>query len=84
MEQEQKLNALKGRNEALKPIVFKSFATDAALDAYEKEHQEIFDEYFENLEVIDALEWQLMTPQERAIKEEHQRLSALKRQGKLL
>lgn len=77
------LDSLTKRNKELKPIVFKSFKTDKELDRYEKKHQKLFDEYFDNKNKIDEFEWELMTPEERAIEEEQMKLYKLKQDGKL-
>lgn len=78
-----KLEKLITRNEELKPIVFKGAKTEKELDKYIKSIQKEFDEYYDNQEEIKQLEWELMTPEERAKEEEVMRLMKLKREGKM-
>lgn len=79
----KRLGELKIRNEELKPIVFVSFNTEKELLAYRKKIAKERDEYFSNLEKIQQLEWELMTPEERVKEEETLRLMKLKREGKM-
>lgn len=79
----QQLEQLKKRNEELKPIVFKSFKTEKELDKYSKNIQKEIDEYYDNQEQIQQLEYELMTPKEREEYDEYRRLSKLKAEGRL-
>lgn len=79
----QLLQQLKKRFEELKPITTKGFKTDRELDRYENKHKKIFKEYYDIGEQIEQLEWELMTPEERAKEEEILRLMKLKREGKI-
>lgn len=71
------------RNKELKPIVFKSFKTEKELDNYTKKNQEKIDEYYDNQEKIEILEWELMTPEEKKAEQELLEKMKLKRDGKL-
>lgn len=79
----QLLEKLRKRNEELKLIVFVGFNTEKELLNYRKKIQKERDEYFNNLEQIQQLEHELMTPEERAREEEVIRLMKLKREGKM-
>ena len=71
------------RNKELRPIVFKSFKTEKELDNYTKKNQEKIDEYYDNQEKIEILEWELMTPEEKKAEQELLEKMKLKRDGKL-
>ena len=75
------LKVLTERNEFLKPIVFKAFDTDEELDVYEKKNKELFDEYYDNQEMIDKIKWNLMTPERQLQYEEEIKRFKLKRNG---
>lgn len=77
------LEKLVMRNKELKPIVFKSFKTEKELDNYTKKNQKEIDEYYDNLEQIEILEWELMTPEEQKAEQELLEKMKLKRDGKL-
>lgn len=77
----QLLEKLQKRNEKLKPIVFKSFKTEKELDDYSKKNQEEIDEYYDNQEKIQQLEWELMTPKEKEEREKLLRFLELKSKG---
>lgn len=79
----EELRKLKKRNEELKPIVLKSFKTEKELDKYSKSIQKEIDEYYDNLEKIKQLEWELMTPEEQEKEKEVLRLMKEKREGKM-
>lgn len=66
MDINHELMALIDRNEFLKPIVFKVFKNDKELDLYEQSNKNLFDEYYDNQEKIDAIKWDLMTPEQQA------------------
>lgn len=80
---EQLLRKLIKRNEELKPIVFKGAKNDTELDRYIKGIQKEFDEYYDNQEKIEHLEWELMTPEEQKTEKESIEKMKLKRDGKL-
>lgn len=65
MDSNNQLKVLTERNEFLKPIAFKVFKTDKELDLYEKKNKKLFDDYYDNQEKIDAIKWDLMTPNSR-------------------
>ena len=77
----EKLEKILKRNEELKPIVFKSFKTEKELDNYSKKIQKEINEYYDNLEKIEKLEWELMTSKEREEKEKYLRFLELKAKG---
>lgn len=77
------LEKLIKRNEELKPIVFKSFDTRQELRKYKERKKDIFTEYFNNLEQIQQLKWELMTPEEQEREKEVLRLMKEKREGKM-
>jgi hypothetical protein len=77
------LKKLIKRNEELKPLVFKGASTEKELDKYIKSIQKEFDEYYDNQEQIQKLEYELMTPKEKEAYDEYRRLSKLKAEGKL-
>jgi hypothetical protein len=78
-----KLDKLMKRNDILKPIVFKSFKTEKELDNYSITIQNEIDEYYDNQEQIQQIEYELMTPKEKEDYDEYRRLSKLKAEGKL-
>lgn len=78
-----KLQHLIKRNDELKPIVTQGFKTDKELDNFERKNKIIFDEYYDNLDEIEKLQYELMTPKELEEYEEYRRLSKLKAEGKL-
>lgn len=82
-DKKEKLQRLIKRNSELKPIVTQGFKTDKELDNFEKKNKIIFDEYYDNLDEIEKLEYELMTPKEREEYDEYRRLSKLKAEGKL-
>lgn len=77
------LEKLLKRNEVLKKIVFVGFKTEKELLKYREKIKNERDEYYDNLEQIEKLEWDLKTPEEkeRYLKEEE--ISKLKRERKL-
>jgi len=77
----QLLEKLLKRNEELMPIVFKSFKTEKELDNYSKKNQKEVDEYYDNLEKIEKLEWELMTPEEQKRQKKTERFLELKVKG---
>ncbi len=77
------LEELKKRNSELKPIVFVSFNTEEELLAYRKKISKERDEYYDNQEKIEQLEWELKTLEEKEKFLEEVRTSKLKREGKL-
>jgi hypothetical protein len=77
------LKRLKSRNEVLEAIVFKGASNVEELKDYITSIQKEYDEYYENVSVIEKLEWELLSPKERAEKEELMRLLKLKSVGKL-
>lgn len=79
----KRLEELKIRNEVLKPIVFVSFNTEKELLAYRKKITKERDEYYDNLEQIQQLEWELLTPEEQEREKEVLRLMKEKREGKM-
>ncbi|WP_374444279.1 hypothetical protein [Epilithonimonas sp.] len=79
----QKLENLIKRNEELKPLIFKNYKTTKELDDYRKKNIKIFQEFNDNQEQIQQLEWELMTPEERKAEEELVEKMKLKREGKL-
>ncbi len=83
MTKKEQLATLKKRIEELKPIVKKGFKTSEELQEYKQNNIEIFNEYYEVYEQIEALEWELKTPAERKFIEEQRKLMKLKREGKL-
>ena len=78
-----KLQHLIKRNDELKPIVTQGFKTDKELDNFERKNKIIFDEYYDNLDEIEKLQYELMTPKELEEYEEYRRLSKLKAEGKI-
>ena len=62
------LENLLNRNKELKPIIFVGFKTDEELDNYRKKIHNERVEYYDNIKKIEELEWELMTPEERARK----------------
>jgi len=79
----QELEKLIKRNEELKQIVFVSFNTEKELLDYRKKIAKERDEYYDNLEQIQQLEWELMTPEEKEQYLKEEEISKLKREGKL-
>ena len=78
-----KLNELLKRNEELKPKVFVSFKTDRELDNHRKKIEKERLEYYDNLNQIEQLKWELMTPDEQKAEQELLEKMKLKREGKL-
>jgi hypothetical protein len=83
MDDIKKIEKLKKRNLELEPIVSKGFEpfTDE-LEKHKEKNKAIFDEYFDNLEEIERLEWEQLSPKEQEERKEHRRLLDLKAQGK--
>jgi len=79
----EKLEKLIKRNEKLKPIIFVGFTTEKELLDYRKKIVKEREEYYDNQEKIEQLEWELMTPEERKNEEEIIEKMKLKREGKL-
>jgi hypothetical protein len=77
------LKELIERNQKLKPIVFKSFKTKEELNRYSSTIEREINEYYSNLEKIEELERELMTPEEQKKEDELLRLMKKKRQGEL-
>lgn len=77
----EKLRELIKRNNELKPIVTQGFKTDKELDNFEKKNKIIFNEYYDNLDEIEQLKWELMTPNEREKAEKRDRFLELKAKG---
>jgi|JI7StandDraft_1071085.scaffolds.fasta_scaffold14476_2 hypothetical protein len=84
MGKKEKLEKLKKRLETIKPIATKSFDSSFELQAYKQKNITIFNEYYDNSEEIEKLEWDLMATEERKKEEETIRLMKLKRDGGLL
>lgn len=81
MENTEKLMYLKNRNKELHSIVFVGFETSEELKNYRNDNLEVFKEYQRNYEEIQALEWELMTPEERERKLEVARKIKAKTSG---
>lgn len=79
----EKLEKLIKRNEELKPIIFVGFTTEKELLDYRKKIVKEREEYYDNQEKIEQLEWEFMTPEERKNEEEIIEKMKLKREGKL-
>ncbi len=77
----QLLERLKKRNEELKPIVFKSFKTEKELLNHRKKITKKRDEYYDNQEQIQQLEWELMTPEEQEEQRKLEHFLKLKAKG---
>ncbi len=81
MNKQKELQKLQKRNEELKPIVFKSFKTEKELDNYSKKIYTEIDEYYDNQEQIQQLEWELMTPEEQEEQRKLEHFLKLKAKG---
>lgn len=81
--QKQLLERLIKRNEELKSIVFVGFNTEKELMDYREKIEKERDEYYDNQEQIQQLEYEFMSPKEREEYDEYRRLSKLKAEGKL-
>lgn len=75
------LEKLIKRNEELKPIIFVGFNTDKELLEYRKKIKKERDEYYDNQEKIQQLEYELMTPEEKEAREKYLRFLELKAKG---
>lgn len=84
MENKKKLlKELIDRNEELKPIVFKSFKTEEELNSYSSKIEDEIEEYYTNLDKIELLERELMTPEEWEKEDALLLMMKKKREGKL-
>jgi hypothetical protein len=83
MTPKEKLIELNTRLNKLKTITSKEFKTSKALQKHVEENKHAYEEAHEIHKQIDQLEWDLLTPEEKARKEEIRRLAKLKREGKL-
>ena len=80
----QQLELYIDEKEKLKNKLFdKGFKTTEELNKFKSENSEDFNRYYYLFEEIRRIEWELLSPAERAEKEEQRKLSKLKRQGKL-
>lgn len=70
MKTKEQLQVYRNRIEELTPIISKGFETSEELQSYKKKNQELFNEYYDTYELIKALEWELMTQEERKRQEE--------------
>jgi hypothetical protein len=77
----EKLIKLVKRNESLKAIIFKEFESEEEHNNYRKSITNEREEYFNNMEEIEQLELELMTPEERKRHEKQMRFLALKAKG---
>jgi hypothetical protein len=77
----ERLKHLIKRNSELKPITTQSFKTDKELDSFEKKNKMIFDEYYDNMDEIEKLEYELMTPKEKERYDKGMRFLELKAKG---
>lgn len=82
LDKQAKLKRLQERNEELKPIIFKGANSENELELYIKTIKDKYEEYYNNQEEIQKLEYELMSPKEREEYDEYRRLSKLKAQGK--
>lgn len=83
MTTEEKLIELKKRLEELTIITSKEFKTSEELKRYVEENKHVYEEAHDIHKQVNQLEWDLLTPEEKARKEERKKLSKLKREGKL-
>jgi uncharacterized protein YaaN involved in tellurite resistance len=79
----KKIEELKVKLKEFDPIVEKRFKTSKELQSHVQKYKEIYQKAHDIGEQIEQLEWELMTPEERAREEEVLRLMKLKREGKL-
>ena len=77
------LQKLITRNEVLKPIDFVEFNTEKELIKKKKKILKEREEYYNNLELIERLQWELKTPDEKKQYLKEEEISKLKREGKL-
>ena len=78
------LNELKAELDGLKSELFdQGYETKEELIQFESLNQEKFSRYYSLVKEIESLEWELMTASERAEREEQEKMSKLKREGKL-
>lgn len=77
----QLLKKIIERNEKLKSIVFVGFNTEKELLDYRKKIAKERDEYFNNQEKIQQLEWELMTTEEKEERKKYLRFLELKGKG---
>lgn len=80
---QEQLKKLKIRLEEIEPILNKTFKTSKELNSYVEKNKELYEEGKNLFDQIQQLEWELMSPEERAKEEETLRLMKLKREGKL-
>ncbi|MGH1385150.1 hypothetical protein [Kordia sp.] len=83
MTEKEELIKLKERLKELTIITSKEFKTSEELQRYVEENKHVYEEAHDIYKQIDQLEWDFLTPEEKARKEERRRLSKLKRDGKL-
>lgn len=83
MEKQDKLQKLKLELEMLLPIVSQKFDTKQELRDHVSQHQSVYDKAHDLSNVIEQLERELMTSEERKKEDELLRLMKEKRQGKL-
>jgi hypothetical protein len=79
---EDKLKELKDRLKELKLITTKSFETSTELNEYVEKNIHFYEESRSVQEEIEHIEFELMSPKERANYREYQRLSKLKAEGR--
>lgn len=81
-DKKKRLETLKNRSEELKFITRKGFKTSKELQNYKKKNIKIFEEYYDVMQEIEQLEYELMSPEEQEAYDEYRRLSKLKAEGK--
>jgi predicted transcriptional regulator len=77
------LEQLKEEFEHLKKIVMKRFSNSEELQQYRIQHKSQFDRYYFLVEEIERLERAMLSPKEQARQKEVEKMSKLKREGKL-
>ena len=77
----KQLQKLLSRNKILKPIVFVGFNTEKELMAHRNKISKERDEYYNNLEKIQQLEWELMSPEEQERQKKIDKFLELKSKG---
>ncbi|WP_452220339.1 hypothetical protein [Lacinutrix salivirga] len=80
----QQLEIYIKEKEELKGRLFdRGFKSSEELNQFKIENIDDFNKYYFLFEEVRKLEWELLTPDKRAEKEEQRRMSKLKREGKL-
>jgi len=83
VDKKNELERLSKRLKTIEPLITKTFKTSKELHTYREENDELYKEGKELFDKIQALEFDLMTPEEQAKTLAHLKLMDIKRRGKL-